>query len=1023
MSLKNIEALTYGFIRKPFYGYKEFLKIPSHYSDVKDFICDLWEDDYFKEAIFLASVELFKEWEREMMSQMLSSEKKEKLYFTIIKYYNRICTRSTPFGLFSSFSMFNFQAPYQIPQLNQSNQKRYITIGLPVLYEIVAYLCKPQFNFYHHFKMNASAYKVGHHFRFIETSYVKGVREYTLSSVERDELIDILAQEFGAPTTYSAILDFILENVEGVSHQDVKKYLDELIHSQFFKHDFDISLNSIPPLDQIINFLQKVCLHKPIDEELEACKNKLNELKKIIQTCDHFKGSNLLNYYKIQNILDSLAIQYQKSAAINVNVHESTDHSYVSQKDLKNIKTALEVVTKFSKPKNNSHLKAFENRYFLRYGDREMPLHLVLDNELGIGYLQSDKREYSFSSLLDNLSGFENDIVDKEITYDIEFTKFWSTAIKNAIKEDRNIDLQKENIPDFGYREMPRLYPETFAVMIEKVNNHILIESIGSRSALDMISRFSNETNAYKKEIQEIIDIETYDQEILHVELVHLPNQKAGNILLRNIPRNYELPYLTQPRADINVIDLHDIYIRLVKGKIVLRSKKYNKQLKIYHTSAHNYHLNSLPVYQFLCDLQNQNVIDSDLHIGELNLLCFDHIPRITYGQNLILKPAIWRLESEFFKEIEHSFEEVRTLLQQMKIPQYFYITSFDNKLLIDYNKEVLLEAFLNILKTEKQIVVRECIADPTEDVMNNEIIIPFKNENSKYFYKYNSPTPVYKVQEKFIPGDTWLYYKIYCGVKTANELLIYRVSDLVNEFLLEKLISQWFFIRYFDDEEHLRIRFKVNEIKDLGQVIDKIKNAFQAYVNDDRIWKLELSTYERELSRYAGDNLIEIENIFCTDSNLILYLLKNMTPEKLWLSSLWCIDQYLNIFEFDIADKQQIMLELTQGYQREFHAGTRVKKQIDKKYRDYFTSIDQYVNGDAISEISGELRVFFSLIRQRYQALYFSDKSLRKDVVMSILHMHINRLFNARQRMHELVLYSILEKYYRQIFHVNKIN
>ncbi len=118
-------------------------------------------------------------------------------------------------------------------------------------------------------------------------------------------------------------------------------------------------------------------------------------------------------------------------------------------------------------------------------------------------------------------------------------------------------------------------------------------------------------------------------------------------------------------------------------------------------------------------------------------------------------------------------------------------------------------------------------------------------------------------LQRIFYIGDEWLYYKLYCGKQTADQLLVNILKPLTEDLINRKLIDQWFFLRYGDPDFHIRIRFHLSEINKIGEVVLDINQTLRYYVKEDLIWKVQVDVYQREIESYGSNTMLLSEKFF----------------------------------------------------------------------------------------------------------------------------------------------------------------
>jgi thiopeptide-type bacteriocin biosynthesis protein len=264
----------------------------------------------------------------------------------------------------------------------------------------------------------------------------------------------------------------------------------------------------------------------------------------------------------------------------------------------------------------------------------------------------------------------------------------------------------------------------------------------------------------------------------------------------------------------------------------------------------------------------------------------------------------------------------------------------------------------------------------------------------------------VKNIQKTFITGDKWLYYKIYCGVKTADMVLTEIIKPLTEELIEEKLIDQWFFIRYSDPEPHIRVRFHLKDLETLGSILIKIKKLLIPYIDSRQIWDMQLATYQREIERYGDSTIEDAESFFYYDSVQVLKIIETTENDELRFLKLFkWLETILHLFKLEDKKVLSFLERMQQQFKEEFNATKTVRKELSNTYRKlelqlHDSSSFNFQNKEILSKI---VRKFLKLEKEK--SLHVSTENL----LASCIHMSVNRCFRSKQRLYEMMLYDFL--------------
>lgn len=274
-------------------------------------------------------------------------------------------------------------------------------------------------------------------------------------------------------------------------------------------------------------------------------------------------------------------------------------------------------------------------------------------------------------------------------------------------------------------------------------------------------------------------------------------------------------------------------------------------------------------------------------------------------------------------------------------------------------------------------------------------------------------------VQRKFIVGSEWLYYKIYCGARTADSILLDYLKPALEELTTEKHIKQWFFIRYNDPDNHIRLRLQLKDTNKIGLVIQSLRLLFEPLLANRTIHKIQLDTYTRELERYGTTTISLAEELFCIDSRFILNALNLIADQELLLLiMLKNIDQLLASFELNLHEKRAFSRQQMQYYKQEFETTKTVHKQLAQKYRKQRLAITTFMNTQQsvyipLDKLLKDKQLEESNLIQQLMAKRTAAGELATAQLASLIHMSVNRCFRTQQRLYELLMYDFLVRYY----------
>ena len=1012
----------------------------------------LVEDPAIREALYVASPEL----DGQIAAWLREPELNAAVERALVRYISRMASRSTPFGLFASVSVGTVGAATDLAIAPRETAERHTRLDNDFLFALCADVVKSERHALR-YKPNTSLYEAAGRMRYAEARLHGPVRAYHLVAVDRSPYLDALLARATAGATHDELCTVLTADPE-ITQDEAAAFIDEVIAAQLLVADLAPAVTGREPTEHIIDVLDA--------QHLAHLAAPLREARAQIAVIDASRPGVPADAYRaIEKLLaSSLPTKVEPSRLFQVDLFKPST-AQLGEAVIADLRKGVELLRTLTPPGGDPAWERFRQSFTARYETREVPLLEVLDGEVGIGFGE-DTSNAGNAPLLADL-GFPGRLEPRRVSMgsrDLHLMGLVARALRSGVGE---IELTDADLEELTYKQPVKLANTVTvaAVLVGTPTDYQLRMSYVGTGA-NILGRFCHGSDEVASLTAEALRAEeAHDPNAVFAEIVHLPEGRLGNVLLRPVLREYEIPYLgTSGADDDKQITVTDLTVSVEAGRVVLRSKRLGCEVIPRMTTAHNYGARSLTVYRFLCSHANQNAGAAYWNWGAISE--FPYLPRLRYGK-IILDRAQWKLTAKDLEPIatafegsnaaksveqvrairERAFAAMTALRQRHALPRWVVIGDGDNELPLDFDNELMVDSAAHLLKGRPGVTLFEllpahdqlCARGP-EGAFAHELVVLLakdapqlaRGSSTNLASVPSTPAP----SRRFLPGDEWLYVKLYTGTATADTLLREYLAPVIERALATGLASSWFFIRYGDPDWHVRLRFRGDPRRLYGELLPLLHEALAPASDRGLMWKLVVDTYEREVERYGGGAGIEIaEELFRADSDTVLSIITSCEgdagSEAAWRLAVVGIDRLMDDLGLTLAEKHAAMTLARDAFGAEVGMNTALQKQLGDKFRKHGKELASLLSASEDPEhpFAPALAAFArrsEILRPlgaRLTALAAAGRLNQSptDLAQSYIHMHVNRLIRSSQRLHELVLYDLLRRHYDGVIARNR--
>ncbi len=965
------EAAPFFFLRQSLISKEDFEKI-FHSSNRQEELFNYYENSSkFKLAIAIASPSLYQSL------QAKKNKANKQLYLSLLKYFLRACSRTTPFGLFASIGYGKFAEKANLI-LDNSNLVKKIRPDMTLIASILKDVIKNspipgECKLYG----NPSIILRGSKFYLIQQ----------LSDTDQKNIISISASSYSKtilnlcsqPIAHSQLVKKLLEKYGEEKRIKIDESIKILLNKNFLIPEIIPAMDDYNFIDTLPDKLNSFLNKEDAENKLREFKTKSKEFEsendesvqlKYLEEIYHRFPPNTKMPYPVQ--IDSMV----KGTA-------SMPKSFAKQ-----IEILPEILTAFQDNRHTS-IEKFHKDFLEIFGvDTLVPLKEAVRE---ISFDPSANEQSKALSMLDSLL-----LQDKKTCINLsdEFIKQCLAKVqidKMPISTEIFFEIIGNTQNDFD--------SEDYTILI---NPHLATEQAGS--SLGRFLYLFNES-IYQEVKTFLKKEEKIESEKAFVEASFIPvSSRTANVAIFKPLRDHHLGF-EYPGEASSSLYLDDIYLGGNLNEMYIFSKTLNKKVHLSLSTVVNENLAPLPLQLLLAISKHKfyKMIPAPWLYKTDN----EYFPEVRY-KNIVLSPQRWLLSNKNLK-LNLSVDQTSSLkehFERLNITPYIFLCHYDQRLKLNWKDPDHFKIIYQQFRANDELILLESIhekSDSSSKVNKNcfstEFVVSFvrKNANQKDTYPFHGEIYQHSKGRKLDFSSNCLYAKIYMPQDQELDFLQQEITPLVNDLIENNLLSHWFFIRYYESNAHIRLRLFAHNANKRGQLYEKFSITANKWLEKGSANDVSLHTYVRELERYGKEKCINsVEEFFCVDSILVIQILQKIKDHELFPSFSIASISILVILKGFLVNNESCLAFLEQA---------KIDKSMLSGTRNFHKQITECVAAILNPESFECKNSFLLSILPIFKSLHEYSCQLRKELksanlqeidfhklLNSLIHMHCNR-------------------------------